>query len=882
MNLQRSITNYALEHHELIISIMVLYVVGLGAFLPTLEIDTDLENLLPENAAPRIFHALTKREFALHPTITIGIINEKDPNGVFNVTSLAKIHALTEYVRALHWPDPQDKDRQVGVVEADVESLFLVDYVSPGGPDKVRFERLMARVPATEKEARLIRAKVLSHERFKGWLVSEDGKALCIYLPLTDKGLGHEIAQKLRHKISEFEGDEVYRLGGLYLAEDIFGRTMLNQMVWGLAFCLVLMLILLWAFLGRPLLMLAPIVVALVSVICTLGLMSALGYSFNAMTCMVPLCVSSLAVAYSGHILSEFLDANAQEKGHKQTMMAVMDRLFSPMLHAALISAVGLACWGLLSPTTWVRTFGVSVALGSMIAWFSAVSFVPAHVVLLQRCLPAYTKTVVTRSARTSSFWRPVAYMMHARARPILISAAIILGIAAYGMTQISFNSDPVQWLASTHSLRRAHRELSRHFIGTYQAHLVFEDEAGDKLDALYLNELREALLTKGEALRQDHAHAMSLVAAMEKTMLKQASKDLLKVDFLDQLSVIAGDQQARAQGVDAHIWRELAGFWIQQRSELDLFKDPDLLRYIADLQDHLLAQGLIAKSRSLADIVKDVHQAQLGGRSENRSIPNTSVAVGHCLSQLQGSHRPEDLWHFVTRDFKKTNVRLQLRKGGSADLETAVLAVQMYAKSHPTDMKIDWAGLPYIHSLWQTRVFRSLPKALAGSLVMMFVVMALLLRSPAWGLLGMLGVCLPLAAIYGTAGLISRDYGVHMAVLSIVTVGISVHFVIHYLVRARAVQRQIASRRKRLAAMLELPARGITRTLLVIVLGLLPLLITSLVPYQIIGQLPGAVAVLSGSTVLLVLPAVVTALQEWLLGFGRWGGGPDKAAGRR
>jgi uncharacterized protein len=530
-------------------------------------------------------------------------------------------------------------------------------------------------------------------------------------------------------------------------------------------------------------------------------MMSALGISLTLMTSLVPLFLAPVGIAYASFVLSEFVDSDIEGERCRRTMMAIMDRLSESMLYTSLIMAVGFFSLGQFSAIARVRSLGFSMAFGIVITWFCTISFVPAYAMLLQRCLPACSRTPTIRMAGTLSFSRYLVRMIRRKSRYVLLSIAALMGIAIYGMTQSSFNDNPAQWFAATHPMGKAQAALNRGFSGVYQAYLVFEDRAGDKLDPLYLDGLREALLAKGEDLRQQHPQVMSLVAAMEKTMLEQADKELLKVDFLEKLSTMAKDEFLQVQGVDATVWRELMDFGLQKRSELDLFKDPALLRYIAGLQDHLLAQGLIAKSHSLADIVKDVHQMLLEGRAMDRAIPETSVGVGHCLSQLQSSVAPHDLWHFVTRDFKKTAVRFQLKNGGSADIERLQKACQSYTNSHPTDMEINWAGLPYIDSAWQKRVLQSMPKALAGSLIAMFLATALLFRSLRWGLLGTTALCLPTAVVYGAVGLLDSRF--------------------------------------------------------------LPLLVSSLLPLQTAGCLLAAVAVLSGLTALIVLPTVVTALQH-------------------
>ena len=50
-------------------------------------------------------------------------------------------------------------------------------------------------------------------------MFSQDGKAMCIYLPLTDKHLSYRIYNELQQKVAELGGAEAYHIAGLPVAE---------------------------------------------------------------------------------------------------------------------------------------------------------------------------------------------------------------------------------------------------------------------------------------------------------------------------------------------------------------------------------------------------------------------------------------------------------------------------------------------------------------------------------------------------------------------------------------------------------------------------------------------------------------------------------------
>jgi predicted RND superfamily exporter protein len=90
-----------------------------------------------------------------------------------------------------------------------------------------------------------------------------------------------------------------------------------------------------------------------------------------------------------------------------------------------------------------------------------------------------------------------------------------------------------------------------------------------------------------------------------------------------------------------------------------------------------------------------------------------------------------------------------------------------------------------------------------------------------------------------------------------------AVDFAIHFLERARASYRETGSWRKTAPLMFGEPARAITRNVLVIAIGFLPLLTASLVPYKTTGVLLFAILLCSGLVSLLALPAVLTVGEK-------------------
>jgi len=867
--IKHKITDFSLSHYKLVTVLMVVFTVALGALIPRIKVDTDPENMLSADEPVRVFHDRIKEEFVLSDMVVVGIVNNAHPEGVFSADSLRKIYELTEYARTLRWPSEEDPNQEVGVIEVDLLAPSTVDHIGQGGPGVVTFEWLMPRPPQTEAEALAVRDKALSNPLLKGTVVSDDGKAISLYLPLTHKDLSHRVYRALNAKIAEFQGDEEYHITGLPVAEDTFGYEMFIQMAISAPLAMLVIFLLMLAFFRKLVLVISPMIVAMVAVISTMGALIGLGYPVHIMSSMIPIFLMPIAVVDSVHILSEFFDRYTREKGRRETTLEVMDNLFMPMLYTSLTSAAGFASLA-LTPIPPVQVFGIFVAAGIMVAWVCTVTFVPAYIMFLKdRSLENFGAAAVHEERQTwlTRVLHSTGRLTYAAAKPILVVMVILAAIAVYGITQVNINDNPIKWFAKSHPIRQADIELNRHFSGTYMAYLVLEDAGDPNVSTEYVQALRDRLMAKAEDLAADLPAATAIFAEAEKALLAEASTGLTRLALLDQLGRYAQEKEASASQEAADVWYELIDFFDLEKEHLKIFKQPEALRYIAQLEKYLEETGLVGKTNSLAGIVKKVHQELIDGKPENYTIPDSSAAVAECLIQFQSSHTPDDLWHFVTNDYDKTSLWLQLKSGDNKDMEQVVKAVDKFFAQNPPPVPVEhqWAGLTYINIVWQNKMVWGMLQSLLGSFIIVFIMMAIMFRSVLWGLVCMVPLSITIVVIYGVIGLVGKDYDMPVAVLSALTLGMAVDFAIHFLERARVMYAATGSWKQSAAEMFGEPARAISRNVLVIAIGFLPLLAAPLVPYKTVGIFLCAIMALSGVVTLLVLPAILTVGEKRL-----------------
>ncbi|MGI9344560.1 MAG: efflux RND transporter permease subunit [Gammaproteobacteria bacterium] len=821
-----------------------LFVAALGVQILRIDIDTDPENMLPPEQADRVFHNLVEERFTLHDAIVVGIVNDDHPDGIYNVASLTALHALNGAILEID-----------GVVRPDLMSLAVADNITQGDAGELRFDWMMKDAPATDANALLIRDRVARLPLLQNTLVSGDGRAAAIYVPIESKDLSYPLSLEIQALAAEVGGADDYHITGLPVAEDTFGIEMFIQMGISAPLAGLMIFLLLWYFFRSWQLIVAPMIVAMVTVIAIMGLLIGLGFTVHIMSSMIPIFLMPIAVVDSVHIMSEFADSYDPERGAEPVIRDVVGHLFTPMLFTSLTSAVGFLSL-MLTPIPPVQIFGAFVATGILLAFLLTIVFIPAYVVRMKPSslanLPRHDPDAADSGTLLAKALRRMGRFAFASPKLIVGATIALMAVSIAGVAQIEINDNPVRWFKENHRIRVADKVLNEHFAGTYDAFLVLTHEADDPLAGdredieADLAELERAGFDAGGlrdaigAARSD-AELGDVIADIDDALFGAGDESAA---LLESLLAVVEDAQSRAR----------------------YFQRPDALGFIESLQDALATTGRVGKTSALTDVVKVVNRELRGGDAADYRIPDSVPGVAQTLLQYQSSHRPQDLWHMVTPDYRSTAIWLQLTSGDNQDMSRVIAAVDAYLAENPLPDGVEarWAGKTFINVVWQDAMVQGMMYSLIGAFVAVFLMMTLLFRSWRFGLIAMLPLSTTILAVYGLIGWIGKDYDMPIAVLSSLTLGLSVDFAIHFIQRMRALTLSYGSFDAAARRAFEEPARAIARNAIVIALGFTPLFFAPLVPYITVGAFMASIMAISGAATLLLLPAVMRwALKE-------------------
>ena len=839
--MKQQIVHFATTHPKRILWLTLILTLIAGAMIPRIHIDTDPENMLPSDQEDRMAHDHIKQEFNLYDLIVVGMVNNQDPKGIFNPQSLANLKTLSDQIEQID-----------GVIDHELMSLASVDNITQEGPGTIRFQWMIPDNKDERMSAEDVQRAVKRLPMFQNTLVSEDGKAAAIYVPIEKKEMSHEISQEIQAIIDTLPTGDEYHITGLPVAEDTFGIEMFIQMAISAPMAAVAIFLLMWIFFRSFALITAPMLVAMATVIITMGTLIGMGYTVHIMSSMIPIFLMPIAVVDSVHILSEFAELHKPGDKVKDTIEKVVQNLFRPMLFTSITSAVGFASLA-FTPIPPVQVFGLFVAFGIALAFIFTIVFVPAYISNLseERIQSLAEKHHAGGGIALDRFLKGFKVLSTGGSKVIITIAVLLSVFSYYGIKQIEINDNPVRWFKEDHRIRIADKVLNSHFAGTYDAYLVFrKDESG------FEQQTMSALKQAAQASELSQQVLASSIADSE--------------DFSGQISSIiqnADNASFDADGSDLDALESIISIAEQAQTKHKYFMQPDALHYLQDMQSYLNEKGLVGKSNSFADVVKTVYRELQSGDEAFYRIPDNSNQTAQTVLSYQSSHRPYDLWHFVTPDYQNAALWLQLKSGDNKDMSKVIEQVDRYTADNPLPegVSIQWGGLTYINVVWQEAMVEGMLNSLLGAFVMVFIVMILLFRSLVYGVLAMIPLSLTIALIYGLIGWVGKDYDMPVAVLSSLTLGLSVDFAIHFLDRARAIYEDTGSWTNTIEQMFGEPGVAILRNAIVIAIGFLPLLAAPLVPYNTVGIFLASIMATSCIVTLILLPAILSELKRFL-----------------
>jgi len=228
------------------------------------------------------------------------------------------------------------------------------------------------------------KAFILDNPLLTGGIVSKSGDSLAFHVELAVNEEHTQANKRLIDKIKVLVDEHLKRVktdvvatvhyAGVPIVNGAMSDVMEQDNALYFPFVVLFVLVLLVISFKSVLAAVYGLVIAITSIVMTMGFMPVLGITLNIMTTVLPIFIITIAVTDAVHVLSDVSspsDLSNAEKVHQS-----IQKLFRPMLITSLTTAVGFFSLAMTEITN-VRSFGIMVGISVIIAFILSVTLLP-------------------------------------------------------------------------------------------------------------------------------------------------------------------------------------------------------------------------------------------------------------------------------------------------------------------------------------------------------------------------------------------------------------------------------------------------------------------------------------------------------------------------
>jgi preprotein translocase subunit SecF len=216
----------------------------------------------------------------------------------------------------------------------------------------------------------------------------------------------------------------------------------------------------------------------------------------------------------------------------------------------------------------------------------------------------------------------------------------------------------------------------------------------------------------------------------------------------------------------------------------------------------------------------------------------------------------PEELEQLVDFNYAHSHLIIRINDASTESVNGIISTLEEITAGDPALETI--GGYGYIRSELANKVLTGTYYSLGIALVIIFVLLSVIFRSPSAGLLGVIPLLVSVLVLFGLMGLTGVRLDVATALLSSIMIGVGIDYTIHFLWRYREERRQDRKPREAVITTITTTGRGIIFNALSVIVGFVVLVISSFSPIRFFGMLV-VVSIISCLTgALVILPALV------------------------
>ncbi len=386
------------------------------------------------------------------------------------------------------------------------EVPFIYEVTSPvnaelirGVPDGIEIVKLDDEFPETQAELLEFREAFLAKPMLVGGIVSADARYAAITIemdrtstdPLETIRLDPEGGDALPNLYPqatntaieeilarpEYEGIEFFHSGDVPL-NSAYNEIIDDEFLSLTGVTMLVIALLLTLFFRSVVGTLAPLLVVMVSIIFSMALIGALGWSLDMSFSGTPTLLTAIGVAHSVHILSEFQRRFAALGDRRAALVETISLVGTPCLLTSLTTAAGFASMSFV-PIKSIAHQGVYAAAGVMAAFVMSLTLLMALLSFGRRTREPRPETPMGKGGSAMRRMLEAVARFDVRHRvPIIVAFSLLVLGAGMGMTRLIVDSNWLEDFSDRVPLKGITARVDEVMGGT--TNLIYQFDAGE------------------------------------------------------------------------------------------------------------------------------------------------------------------------------------------------------------------------------------------------------------------------------------------------------------------------------------------------------------------------------------------------------------------
>jgi len=460
------------------IVVVLLMTLFFGFWIPSLEIDNSVDDMLPSSHPAKELYDDVTETFGGTDTVVVAYRNDD----IFSVETLSRIDKLTQNFNQIEGVNDVRSIANSNEMESSGGTLEVSELISDSG---VKPEG----VPEIENY-------VKNSKTLRGTVLSSDGKYAGFLVELSEGASDSSVNSALNRIINEHGDLENFYVAGGPAVNAEMTSSMKSDLVTLIPVVVGVLALVLYLTLRTTGGVYIPLSVVLLSTIWTVGLMALTGTEMSMISTTLPVMLVAIGVADAIHILNDYYHKLGEGEKLKEAIDTVIKHIGTAIVLTSVTTAVGFLSLT-TSPVSQVMEFGIFIGFGVMVALIISITWIPA---LLSLTDHAEGKRKDNREEETgeqgSQILANLGRFVVDHKTAILLIGILILGIAAYGATLLTVETNTLRFFRPNSEIRESTEVIDQSFGGSENLSIVV---SGDIKDPEVLNGILELQEQLGE-----------------------------------------------------------------------------------------------------------------------------------------------------------------------------------------------------------------------------------------------------------------------------------------------------------------------------------------------------------------------------------------------